>query len=188
MKIPKPAGQSWFQSIEIRKVITRRYPILSVKYLPRSQISWFTHIFYPAPQTFTLAPCIPGDDYEHKELKYGNFFTGQNIYKECQWWQCSWFHYDDHGETYYSDDQDEIYYYDYYGETYLASSSIPSLLPLTQEALYWQWLFNIWGSKIWLYNSAYFIKSYFSLNLLYLFLFLMDKYHLCHPIMSPRKI
>ena len=41
------AGQSWFQSIEIRKAITRKDPILSNKYLPHSQISWFTHFFAP---------------------------------------------------------------------------------------------------------------------------------------------
>ena len=68
------AGQSWFQSVEIRKAITRKDPILSDKYLPHSQISWFSRFFAlprPAPQTFTLAPphaqwpmssapCIPG--------------------------------------------------------------------------------------------------------------------------------
>ena len=41
------AWQSWFPSIEIRKAITRKDPILSNKYLPHSQISWFTHFFAP---------------------------------------------------------------------------------------------------------------------------------------------
>ena len=42
------AGQSWFQSIVIRKVITRKDPILSDKYFPHSQISLFTRFFAPA--------------------------------------------------------------------------------------------------------------------------------------------
>ena len=41
-------GQSWFQSIEIWKAITRKDSILSDKYSPHSQISWFTHFFCPA--------------------------------------------------------------------------------------------------------------------------------------------
>ena len=56
------AGQSWFQSIVIRKVITRKDPILSDKYLPHSQISWFTHFLGPTaprPVNFSLAPPHP---------------------------------------------------------------------------------------------------------------------------------
>ena len=41
------AGQSWFQSIEILKAITREGSILSDKYLPHSQIRWFTSFFVP---------------------------------------------------------------------------------------------------------------------------------------------
>ena len=59
------AGQSWFQSIEIRKAITRKDPILSDKYLPHSQITWFTQFFAPPREFFPCstpprsAPCIP---------------------------------------------------------------------------------------------------------------------------------
>ena len=56
------AGQSWFQSIEIQKAITWKDPILSDKYLPHSQISWFTHFLGPTaphPVNFSLAPPHP---------------------------------------------------------------------------------------------------------------------------------
>ena len=59
VKVGKSCGaeQSWFQSIEIRKAITRKDPILSNKYLPDSQNSWFTHFFAPPrPVNFSLAP------------------------------------------------------------------------------------------------------------------------------------
>ena len=52
------AGQTWFQSIEIWKAITRKDPILSDKYLPHSQISWFPRFFAP-PRTVDFSPALP---------------------------------------------------------------------------------------------------------------------------------
>ena len=60
LKIGKSCGaeQSWFQSIEIRKAITRKDPILSDKYLPHLQISWFTR-FFALPRGFFPCPTTP---------------------------------------------------------------------------------------------------------------------------------
>ena len=57
------AGQSWFQSVEIRKAITRKDPILSDKYLPHSQISWFGHFLAPPrPVNFGVSQMLTIDD------------------------------------------------------------------------------------------------------------------------------
>ena len=72
------AGQSWFQSIEIRKAITRKDPILSDKYLPHSQISWFTRFFAPPrPADFHTYPGLPRESLVHT---FGKTFPNKAVF------------------------------------------------------------------------------------------------------------